>query len=136
MKGRERSERALILAPTGRDAAIAAGMLARSGIAAIICPDLDCLVDELNRGAGFVLVTEEALVGRDLRGLSRVDRRQPEWSDFPFVLLTQRGGGLERNPAPAASSNARQRHLPRTAVPSDHPGQPGAVGAARPPPAI
>jgi signal transduction histidine kinase/ActR/RegA family two-component response regulator len=23
---------------------------------------------------------------------------QPEWSDFPFVLLTQRGGGLERNP--------------------------------------
>jgi hypothetical protein len=23
----------------------------------------------------------------------------PEWSDFPFVLLTERGGGLERNPA-------------------------------------
>ena len=23
---------------------------------------------------------------------------QPEWSDLPFVLLTQRGGGLERNP--------------------------------------
>jgi signal transduction histidine kinase/ActR/RegA family two-component response regulator len=26
-------------------------------------------------------------------------RAQPEWSDFPFVLLTQRGGGIERNPA-------------------------------------
>ena len=24
---------------------------------------------------------------------------QPEWSDFPFILLTQRGGGIERNPA-------------------------------------
>lgn len=24
---------------------------------------------------------------------------QPEWSDFPFILITSRGGGLERNPA-------------------------------------
>ena len=26
---------------------------------------------------------------------------QPEWSDFPFILLTRRGGGIERNPAAA-----------------------------------
>jgi signal transduction histidine kinase len=27
--------------------------------------------------------------------------RQPTWSDFPFILLTEHGGGLERNPAAA-----------------------------------
>jgi C4-dicarboxylate-specific signal transduction histidine kinase len=26
---------------------------------------------------------------------------QPTWSDFPFILLTEHGGGLERNPAAA-----------------------------------
>jgi signal transduction histidine kinase len=31
--------------------------------------------------------------------LSRWLADQPEWSDFPFILLTLRGGGLERNPA-------------------------------------
>ena len=44
-------------------------------------------------------MTEEALAGADLHALSDWIDDQPEWSDFPFVLLTQRGGGLERNPA-------------------------------------
>jgi signal transduction histidine kinase/DNA-binding response OmpR family regulator len=57
------------------------------------------LVLELARGAGFALVTEEALRTADLNGLARWLGEQPEWSDFPFVLLTARGGGLERNPA-------------------------------------
>ena len=64
----------------------------------MICPDLDCLARELRNGVGFVLVTEEALLGRDLRGLSAWIDEQPEWSDLPFVLLTRKGGGLERNP--------------------------------------
>src|SRR4029078_3018518 len=37
----------------------------------------------------------------DLHTWSNMLERQPEWSDFPFVLLTQRGGGLERNPSAA-----------------------------------
>ena len=28
-----------------------------------------------------------------------MDRSQPPWSDFPFVVLTERGAGVERNPA-------------------------------------
>ena len=97
MSPSDRSETALILAPVGRDAAIAAGMLRESHIPSVICPDLDSLVRELNSGVGFVLVTEEAL-GRDLRALSTWISDQPEWSDLPFVLLTHKGGGLERNP--------------------------------------
>jgi signal transduction histidine kinase/CheY-like chemotaxis protein len=96
--GRKGSEIALILAPVGRDAPIAAGMLREAGISAIICPDLDCMAEELTHEVGFVLVTEEALLGRDLRGIAEWINEQPEWSDLPFVLLTHRGGGLERNP--------------------------------------
>jgi signal transduction histidine kinase/ActR/RegA family two-component response regulator len=94
----QRSETTLILAPVGRDATIASGMLREAGIASVICPDLDCLISELSNGVGFALVTEESLLGRDLRGLADWIRAQPEWSDLPFILLTRRGGGLERNP--------------------------------------
>ena len=97
----ELSEEALILAPTGRDADVAARMLGEAGIRSRICTDLDCLRRELDAGAGFALITEEALARTDLRGLSDWIEAQPEWSDFPFVLLTHRGGGLERNPAAA-----------------------------------
>lgn len=93
-----RPESGLILAPVGRDSVIAAGMLREAGIPSVICPDLECLISELSNGAGFVLVTEEALLGRDLRRLSAWIDGQPEWSDLPFVLLTHKGGGLERNP--------------------------------------
>ena len=101
MTASSRSETALILAPVGRDAAIAAGMLRESEVPSLICPDLECLLRELSNGVGFVLVTEEALLGRDLRGLSAWINGQPEWSDLPFVVLTRRGGGLERNPEAA-----------------------------------
>ena len=93
-----RSERALILAPVGRDAAIAADMLAESRIKSATCASIDRLTVQLGQGVGFVLVAEEALLGQDLRGISAWINQQPEWSDLPFVLLTRRGGGLERNP--------------------------------------
>jgi signal transduction histidine kinase/CheY-like chemotaxis protein len=95
---RGRSERALILAPVGRDSAIAAEMLAESHIKSSICGSIKGLAAQLNQGVGFVLVTEEALLGQDLRAISVWINNQPEWSDLPFVLLTRRGGGLERNP--------------------------------------
>ena len=100
-----RSETALILAPVGRDAPIAAGMLRESSIPCVICPDLESLVRELDNGVGFVLVTEESLLTKDLRSLSAWINAQPEWSDLPFVLLTRRGGGLERNPDAARLLN-------------------------------
>ena len=97
MKG-EISERALILAPQGRDGVVASGMLGEAGLRGDVVEDVSQLVALLNAGAGFAVVTEEALTGSDLHALSDWLDGQPEWSDFPFVLLTQRGGGLERNP--------------------------------------
>jgi len=92
------TERALILAPQGRDGAVARGMLGEAGLHGEVVEDVTQLVALLKAGAGFAVVTEEALAGSDLHALSDWLDAQPEWSDFPFVLLTRRGGGLERNP--------------------------------------
>ena len=95
------SERALLLTPQGRDAQVASAMLAEAGLASLAVRSVEELVTEIDAGAGFALVTEEALRTADLHALSRWLNAQPEWSDFPFILLTVRGGGLERNPAAA-----------------------------------
>ncbi len=98
MKRTTLSERALVLAPRGRDAAIASAMLGEGGIEAAACDTLDCLLKELDLGAAFVVVTEEAIASAGLSKLAAWIEDQEEWSDLPFVLLTHRGG-LERNPA-------------------------------------
>jgi PAS domain S-box-containing protein len=93
------SERALILAPRGRDASIAAAILREAGLTAEVCPSLPDIIVQLDAGAAFVVVTEEALATADLAPLAIWLNDQQEWSDLPFVLLTTGGGGLERNPA-------------------------------------
>lgn len=95
------SERALILAPRGRDAEVAAAMLAEAGMMSMPCRSIDEMTAQIGKGAGYAIVTEEALRSADLHALSGWILAQPEWSDFPFILLTVRGGGLERNPAAA-----------------------------------
>ena len=92
------SQQALILAPQGRDAVVARDMLAEARMPAAVVASIPEFLDRLIGGAGFGVVTEEALNGADLHTLSEWIEAQPEWSDFPFILLTQRGGGLERNP--------------------------------------
>jgi PAS domain S-box-containing protein len=92
------SERALIVAPRGRDAKIAAAILQEAGIDAKEVASLSALIHELDVGAAFLLVTEESLATADVGPLASWLMAQQEWSDFPFILLT-RGGGLERNPA-------------------------------------
>ena len=92
------AESAVILAPHGRDAAVAEAMLREAGLEAASFADIPSFVRALRGGAGFAIVTEEALRGADLRDLAGFLADQEEWSDFPFIVLTARGGGLERNP--------------------------------------
>ena len=65
----ERRGPVLILAPTGRDAAVASAILGEVGLVSTVCPDLDVLVSGLDR-AGGVIATEEALVHSDRRALA------------------------------------------------------------------
>jgi signal transduction histidine kinase len=95
------AERTLILAPRGRDAVIAKGILRDAALRSEICLDLAELSQEIKRGADVAIVTEEATRSADLRDLVDWVGSQPPWSDFPFILLTEHGGGLERNPAAA-----------------------------------
>jgi len=92
------SERTLVLAPRGRDAQVAGAILAEAGLRWLPCASLDALVQGMAAGAGTALVTEESLLEGDLRALSAWLDAQPQWSDFPFILVTSRGG-IERNPA-------------------------------------
>jgi signal transduction histidine kinase/CheY-like chemotaxis protein len=100
------SERALILAPHGRDAVVAAGILRESGSIAEICCDLYSFEKQIAEGAGVAVVTDDAVRNADIRSLAGWVKSQPPWSDFPFVLLTERGGGLERNPTAARHAEA------------------------------
>ncbi|GLQ53795.1 hybrid sensor histidine kinase/response regulator [Devosia nitrariae] len=89
---------ALILAPRGRDAAVAAGLLTTSGIEGRSVPDLRALVAGLSDDTSMALVTQEELATADLTDFDRWLRAQPAWSDLPIVILTHAGGGPERNP--------------------------------------
>ncbi len=92
------SERALILAPLGRDSQIALMILNEAGFAGLICRHLSHLCEELEKGAGLLVISSEALVGPDLEALFLQIEQQPTWSDLPIVLLTHHGGP-EQNPA-------------------------------------
>ncbi len=97
-------ERALILAPRGRDALVARDILNDARISTVVCRDLEDLLLQLRRGADLAIVTEEALRS-DTRALAGWVGAQPPWSDFPFIVLTKHGGGVEWNPQ-AAKLNA------------------------------
>ena len=82
--------RVLIHAPLGRDGALAAEVLAHAGLEAQACAGLDELAQQLERGAGCVLLVEEALTAGGFRLLRGHVARQPNCSDLPILLLTHR----------------------------------------------
>lgn len=95
------SETAIIFAPRGRDAAIATAILGEAGIDANRVMTIAALVAALENGAGFALIAEDALRRADLSLLDHFLKKQAEWSDFAFILLTERGDSLACNPIAA-----------------------------------
>lgn len=97
----ESSLRALVLAPHGRDAAVAVSLIEQAGVSCRTCRTFAQLVATLDDNAAFALITEEAIRGADLKTLTAWLSNQPAWSDMPFILVTNHGGGPERNPIAA-----------------------------------
>jgi hypothetical protein len=95
--------RVLVLAPYGRDAALAGAMLREAGLDALTCPDLASLEREIGRGAGLAVVAEEALATADAHALSARLAAQPPWSDLPSCC----------SPAAPAGSSATLRRCAR-----------------------
>jgi PAS domain S-box-containing protein len=97
--------RALLLAPTGRDAQLVNAVLAEAGIRAHVCADLQQLAGEMSMGAGALLLSEEAVASEPaLYFLGERLARQPPWSDLPVLLLTHPG-------ADSALTRLALRHL-------------------------
>ncbi|RMO94541.1 PAS protein [Pseudomonas syringae pv. philadelphi] len=92
------AERAIILAPRGRDNQIARRILDEAGFPAAVVHDLIELVRELAAGAGLAIIADEALQNGDINPLLDLLAQQPAWSDLPIVLLTHHGGP-ENNPS-------------------------------------
>jgi PAS domain S-box-containing protein len=92
--------RLLVLAPTGRDAPLTRAVLSDAGVRCTVCRDLAQLLQELDAGAGALLISEEALaLESHVHSLGERLGRQPPWSDLPILLLAHPG---------ADSSVARQ----------------------------
>lgn len=85
----ESATRILILAPVGRDAELMCSYLERAGLPCTPCEDMDMLCREFDRGAGAVMLTDEALAHPStMKGFAQRLQRQPPWSEIPIIILT------------------------------------------------
>jgi signal transduction histidine kinase/ActR/RegA family two-component response regulator len=88
--------RVLVLAPTGRDAALTLDVLAGAGIAAASYRSAARLAEEIGLGAGVVLVAEEALETEDASDFFAALDAQPSWSALPVLVMSSQEGDAER----------------------------------------
>ncbi|HET6631641.1 MAG TPA: ATP-binding protein [Rhodanobacteraceae bacterium] len=95
---------ALILAPAGRDAAVAQELLRQAGIAARTCADLGQLSHNLGDDVAFAVITQEALRLPQLDRVSAWVKAQQSWSDLAFIVLAPRGGREHRRWAEEVSA--------------------------------
>jgi signal transduction histidine kinase len=90
--------RILIHAPVGKDARLIAELFGRAGMACGVCAQLGQLTEELGRGAGALLVADEAITPEFLRAVGYFIEHQQGWSDLPVLVMTRRqdaGAGLQ-----------------------------------------
>ncbi len=112
-------ERVLLVAPTGRDAALAASVLRPEHIQVTACEDVSHAVTELDAGAGALLVAMEATDPHGVQQLAHWIARQPAWSDLPVVVFTSASSRLEPGVtldrlAPLGNVTLLERPLRRT----------------------
>jgi len=87
MDGTHDAGRVLIFAPIGRDASLTAELLTHAGVACQVCHAMTDVCIELARGAGAILLTEEALADPRLDDLAEALTSQPPWSDISILLF-------------------------------------------------
>jgi signal transduction histidine kinase len=83
--------RTIIVAPTGKDGRLVAGLLERLTIPCHIATSITEACTLIREGAGAAIISEEAFVNGSMNELLQVFHEQPSWSDFPLILLTISG---------------------------------------------
>jgi signal transduction histidine kinase len=91
MSRMKKSERVIIIAPVGQDAAAMAALLDAKGYETQICHGLDEYSRQITDSAGALLLTEEALESVQGSLLLDVLKAQPPWSELPLIILTSGG---------------------------------------------
>jgi signal transduction histidine kinase/ActR/RegA family two-component response regulator len=84
-------QRVLLLLGTARDTTLTCELLEQNGIASHACNSASGLRQEIDAGAGVVLVAEECLDQGAQEALARVLDEQPAWSDLPILVLARAG---------------------------------------------
>ena len=81
----------LILAPVGEDGPVLHRTLSRDGLKCCICASIEELCQGISNGAGTALIAEETLSMQNIGQLVGVIEQQPEWSDFPLLIMASQG---------------------------------------------
>src|SRR4051794_29545332 len=84
MQKNDSNLRVLIVAPIGGDARTMGTVLTRHGIKTQICHDPVACTAALKRGAGVLLLTEEALEMEGASHLRTALQSQAAWSELPL----------------------------------------------------
>jgi signal transduction histidine kinase len=85
--GPDAGSRLLLLPPTKKDEAIARDLLAAAGLECHTFHSLAEICREIARGAGVVVVPEEAIRREAAAAFAEVLRAQPAWSNLPVLIL-------------------------------------------------
>jgi signal transduction histidine kinase len=83
--------RVLIFPPSRRDGEVTRDLIQRAGLPCLVCHQATLLAEEMNAGAGCLVLTDAALASAGIDDVLAVLDRQPPWSDLPVVLLCQTG---------------------------------------------
>jgi len=89
--------RVLILMPVRKDATATVDIFSKNGIISCICNTLAEVCEEIKKGAGTAVLTEEMIL-LDKEGiLQKTLENEPRWSDFPLLVLTPAGSHTSKS---------------------------------------
>jgi signal transduction histidine kinase len=96
MKAAADKYRVLVLTPTSEDTVVLSNAFSKDGLTPFVCESIEQLCDSINEGAGTAIIAEEALFPKSIERLTHTIQQQPEWSDFPFIIMTRAGSAPDR----------------------------------------
>jgi signal transduction histidine kinase len=83
------SYRVLFLSGSDRDARVAEQLLRPAGFDVRVCSKVQEFITEYRRGAGALLIAQEALYDEGAVALKQALQEQETWSDIPVVIFTR-----------------------------------------------
>ncbi len=130
-------ERVLVLAPVGRDGALAAEVLAEAGLETLACADADAFLSALAGGAGAAVLAQEALTRGFHPAAGRLAGPAAALVGLSAGAVHRPQGLGDREPAdPGGLPGAGQLHRARAPGAPVDAGERRAIGPARPAPAV